>query len=259
MGDLTAGDISAIATVNNDEILAQCLARSPDIASGRLGLRVIRGATSMAAAYNEGLDTTSGQIALLVHQDVYLPAGWLDRAITTLNDLTRNYPEWMVAGPYGVRETGAHIGRVWDVNLRRELGESGFAPTPVGSLDELMLILRREPEFRFDTNLPHFHMYGTDLVQSARSMGRGAYAVELPLVHNNRPWDSLGGGYLLAYRYIRSKWRANLPIHTTVCRITHNPLPLWRARWRRRHVVSRGEGLLADSVEVARAAGYERP
>lgn len=257
MADLSPEDFCAIVAVNDDAILAQCLARSPDIVSGRLPLKIVRGASSMAKAYNEGLDTAPGKIALLVHQDVYLPAGWLDRAIMTLDALTRDRPDWMVAGPYGVRDAGTHIGRVWDVNLGRELGETGFAPAPVGSLDELLLILRREPDFRFDPDLPHFHLYGTDLVQSAKAMGRGAYAIELPVVHNNRPWDSLGGGYLLAYRYAQRKWRKRLPIHTTVCQISRNPLPLWRAQWRRRHVTSRGKGLLADAVEVARAAGYE--
>ena len=258
MVDMSAEDFCAIAAVNDDGILADCLARSPDIVSGRLPLKTVRGVSSMAHAYNQGLDMAPGKIAILVHQDVYLPAGWLDHAVAILNALTLDHPDWMVAGPYGVRDTGEHIGRVWDVNLRTELGATGFPATPVGSLDELLLILRREPEFRFDPALPHFHLYGTDLVQSARAMGRGAFAVELPVVHNNRPWDSLGGGYRLAYRYVRHKWRDRLPIHTTICPISRNPLPLWRAQWGRRHVTSRGEGVLADSVDVARAADYER-
>ena len=88
-------------------------------------------------------------------------------------------------------------------------------------------------------------------------MGRTAWVIDLPVVHNNRPIASLGGGYLSAYRYARRKWRGRLPIPTTICALSHNPIPLLRARWRRRHVRVRPDALGADSVEIARAAGYE--
>lgn len=255
--EYSAPDFCAIAAVNDEEILKACLARSPDIVEGRLPLTVVRDAQSMALAYNQGLSRTNAPICVLLHQDVYLPAGWLDKAIQTLNSLTSDDPNWMVAGPYGVRDDGQHIGRVWDANLKRELGRMGFAPTPVGSLDELMLIVRRDADFAFDEALPHFHLYGTDLVQTARAKGRGAYVVELPVVHNNRPWHSLAGGYLDAYRYARDKWRAKLPIYTTVCTLTRNPFTLLRARWRRRHVRAREDYSIGDARDLARRAGYE--
>ncbi len=254
---LSASDFCVIAAVDNDDILERCLARSPDIDSGRLSITTIRGAANMAEAYNRGLEQTDVKICVFAHQDVYLPAGWLDRAVVTLEALDRAAPDWMVAGPYGVQANGNHAGRVWDVTLACELGEAGFQRAPVGSLDELVLVLRREPGFQFDSQLPHFHLYGTDLVQSALAMGRSAWAVELPVVHNNRPIVSLGGGYLAAYRYARRKWRSKLPIHTSIGVLSYNPLPLWRARWRRRKVKSRGDILQADAVEVARLAGYE--
>ncbi|MEL7199670.1 MAG: glycosyltransferase [Pseudomonadota bacterium] len=250
-------DFCAIAAVNDEAILAECLAKSPDIAQGRLPLTEIRNAPSMSSAYNQGLEQTTAAICLLVHQDVYLPNGWLDKAIDLLNELSVMRPEWMVAGPYGVADDGEHVGCVWDANMQRELGQKKFAPRMVGSLDELLLILRRPDGFRFDADLPHFHLYGTDLVQSARAAGRSTFAVDLPVVHNNRPWHTLGGGYLDAYRYTRRKWRKKLPIHTTICSITYNPLPLLRTRWRRRHVDRREDYVLADARELARLAGYE--
>lgn len=255
--EYSAEDFCAIAAVNDRVILSQCLGRSPDIVEGRLPLTVVRDAPSMAKAYNQGLSLTNHCVCVLVHQDVYLPDGWLDQAVSQLNALSGLHPSWKVAGPYGVRDNGEHIGCVWDANLARELGKVGFAPTSVGSLDELLLILRRDDDFAFDENLPHFHLYGTDLVQTALAAGRGAFAIELPVVHNNRPWDSLGGGYLDAYRFARKKWRNRLPIHTTVCALSRNPLPLLRARFRRRHVSSREPSIVHDAKELARLAGYE--
>ena len=48
-------DFALVAAVNDDAILASCLAASPDVRSGRLPLIAIRGASDMAQAYNEGL------------------------------------------------------------------------------------------------------------------------------------------------------------------------------------------------------------
>lgn len=249
--------IQIVAAVNNEATLAACLARSPDVVAGRLPLTAIRGASSMAQAYNDGLAQCDGDIVLFAHQDVYLPAGWLDRAQAVLSGLTVTHPDWLVAGPYGVKPDGQHAGQVWDVALGRELGGPGFAPVAIGSLDELLLILRREDGFRFDPALPHFHLYGTDLVQSALAKGRSAWAVELPVVHNCQRVDSLSGGYTRAYRYAARKWRAQLPIPTTICDLTTNPLPLLRAKWRVRKAPPRDGQLLADAAQVARAAGYE--
>jgi hypothetical protein len=96
----------------------------------------------------------------------------------------------------GVQKDSVHAGRIWDVTMGMELGHAQFPPTRVESLDELLLIVKREPWFRFDPQLPHFHLYGTDLVQTAWAAGRSAFAVELPVVHNNRPYTSLGSGYV---------------------------------------------------------------
>src|SRR3546814_7202598 len=115
----------------------------------------------MSRAYNDALDRCDAQIVLFAHQDVYLPAGWLDRAIEALSKLAASHPGWAVAGPYGVMADGRHVGRVWDATMCRELGDAGFAPTLVGSLDELLLILRRVSGVRFDSMVLDFHLYGT--------------------------------------------------------------------------------------------------
>ena len=250
-------DFRIIAAVNDDTVLEACLARSPDISSGAVPLSVRRCAKSMAGAYNGAIDETSEAICVFAHQDVYLPKSWLGHAAATLNDLEQRDPNWAVAGCYGVRSDGGHVGRVWDVNMGRELGDAGFKPAAIGSLDELLLIVRRDSGLRFDPALPDFHLYGTDIVQEALTRGMGAYAVELPVVHNNRPYASLRGGYEEAYRYAREKWSDRLPIPTTICKLSRNPLALWRAHWRRRNTSERPQGLLADAQEVARAAGYE--
>lgn len=254
---LSSDDFLVIAAVNDDEVLANCLMRSPDVESGALRVVPIRGASCMAQAYNLGLDQTEAAIAILAHQDVYLPSGWLDRAIEALTRLTADDPAWQVAGVYGVCADGRHVGHVYDVAIGRELG-GPFDPTRVGSFDELLMILRLDTPHRFDEQLPSFHLYGTDLVQSVVAAGRSAYALHLPVVHNSRPIETLRGGYERAYHYVRRKWRDRLPIPTSVCPVTNNPLPLWRVHWRRFKTRGQRQELLADAKQIAVQVGFER-
>lgn len=253
----TSGQFCAIAAVNDDAIAAACLRRSPDIAEGSLSLHEIGGAETMGAAYNQGLAGTDAPYVILLHQDVYLPEGWLARAAEEIRRLESAHPDWAVAGIYGLTTAGRHAGRVWDAVFGHELTSSVQLPAEVQSLDELLLIVRRDRFAGFDPNLPSFHLYGTDAVQSALQSGHGAFALDLPVVHNNRPIESLGGGYADAYRYMQAKWSDRLPIATSVCTLSSNPWHLARVRLRRwRAKVERG-GLLGDARDFARKAGYE--
>lgn len=254
---ITHADMVVICSVDNRDFLSRCLMRSPDVVAGSLPVVTVEGSTSMTKAYNEGLSRTDRTICLFAHQDVYLPEGWQARAVTKLNALSEFDPKWQVAGPFGLDDRGTPYGRIWDVSLNRELGSALNTPVPVRSFDELLLILRRDPDYRFDERLPHFHLYGTDMAQSALTSGRSAYAVDLPVIHNNQPVNRLDGGYGEAYRYARRKWRDQLPIYTSVSTLSRNPLDLWRANRGARARPARTATLLADSVEAARQAGYE--
>lgn len=257
MSAITASDFVAIVASNNPETLASCLQRSPDVVSGALPVVVVKDAPSMTVAYNRGLDRTTQSICVLVHQDVYLPRGWLDRAVSTLNELSRLHPDWEVAAPNGLSGTDMY-GRVYDTAFQCETCEaSAEHPVPATSFDELLLLLRRSPGYRFDEGLPGFHLYGTDIAQSAIVAGRGAYVVELPVVHNARLVSTLRGDYARAWWYARRKWWHHLPIQTSVSRLSRNPLDLWRAQWAMRNRPDRTDDPLPDAVLAARLAGYE--
>jgi len=256
MSAITADDFVAIVASNNPATLDSCLQRSPDVASGALPLVVVRDAPSMTIAYNRGLDRTDRRICVFVHQDVYLPQGWLDRTVAALRALSEQDPDWEVAGAFGVDGLRQH-GRVWDAAFDVELGGPMPAPVPVTSFDELLLILNRRPGYRFDEALPGFHLYGTDMAQTALSAGRSAYAVEMPVVHNCRMVATLRGDYARAWLYAQRKWWSRLPIQTSVSRLSRNRLDLWKAQWAMRGRQPRDDTSLPDSVEMARRAGYE--
>jgi len=54
----------------------------------------------------------------------------------------------------------------------------------VQTLDEIVLIFRRDSGLSFDETLPHFHFYGTDICMRAAEQGRQCYAISAFCVHN---------------------------------------------------------------------------
>ena len=174
-------------------------------------------------------------------------------------------PNWAVSGLYGVTRDGRHAGRVWDTGVRRELCASVDVLVAVASIDELAIILKRSSGLRFDENLPGFHLYGTDIVQTALAAGYGAYVIDAPVVHNCAPAVWLRA-YMRAYNYMLRKWHRHLPIRTTCSELSHWGWVRLRLRnLRRVGVFANRDRLRAEDegrprrnpVEIARSLGYE--
>jgi glycosyltransferase involved in cell wall biosynthesis len=218
-----------VATASHDPaILAANLAASPPIAAGRIGLHVERGAPSAAVAYNRALEATGADVVVFAHHDVWLPEGWDRLLAARLAVLAAVDPGWAVAGAFGIGLDGAGYGPVWSTSLSQIVGRVALAPVPVQSLDECLIVLRRASGLRFDEGLPNFHLYGTDIVQAARTRGLGAWALPLPLIHNDGYKDALGEDFAAPFRYMRRKWRAALPIRTPVITLAWHGLHLVR-------------------------------
>lgn len=254
-----------IAAVNDETVLRANLAASPALLAQPQRLTVLRDQSSASVAYNAGLDATAARICVFAHQDVYLPLGWDENLAKHVARLDRLDSGWAVAGLFGIDRNGIHVGRVWSTGIGREIGAPFSDPIPVQSLDELVIVLNRDSGLRFDPDLPSFHLYATDIVQIALSAGKGAYVVDAPVVHNSVPTPGLRGGYMLAYDYMRHKWRARLPIVTPVTRITRlgwhvrwQDLRTFRLNYRRAKRIRLASRLpRPDAKTIARRLGYE--
>ena len=258
---ITKTDLVAAAAVNDRSVLANCLARSPDIANGAVPLRTYEGYASAASAYNAAIDGTPiGKILILAHQDVYLPAGWADRLVTELNALSAKDPAWAVAGLVGIDSDSVLAGHVWSTGLDRVVRGEGALPAPVAALDELLLIVRTSDRPRFDPDLPGFHLYGVDIIQQAAAQGRLSYAIDAPAVHHDKVISRLDRHYRKAWRYMRRKLRDHLPIPTLIAPLTASPLTLTitelKIMWWRRGI-QRRVAPASDPREIARSVGFE--
>ena len=251
------------AAVNNEQILATTLALSPDLVSVLVEFMPVRGAASASTAYNSVLARTTADLVIFVHQDVYLPYGWISQILAEADRLDKVAPDWAVMGVYGITRQGSHVGRLWSGDQQVELVGSGGSSGEIESLDEVVLILRTDAGLRFDPDLPHFHLYGTDIVQMAAAAGRSAHVVAAPVVHNTVPVASLAGGFTAGYRFMQHKWAARLPIVTSMTTITRNGLPLMRALARhswyafKAKLSGNSPPRVTDVVALARTIGYE--
>ena len=142
--------------------MKSCLLTSPDIQSATEVI-LQPGYSSAAAAYNSGIQKASTDLLVFVHQDVYLPEGWINVVQEALELLSVQDPHWGVVGVYGITASGRGAGYLYCTGLGCVVLKAFAGAIEVRSLDEVVLIFRKSSGLRFDDRLPGFHLYGTDI------------------------------------------------------------------------------------------------
>lgn len=212
--------ITFVVAVNDPEILNHNLLRSPCLSdTSRHQVIVQRGFCSMAKAYNEALTKSLNDIVVFVHQDVYLPQQWISQLERALAQLEVSDPQWGVLGCYGITQNGEYRGYVYSA-AQQIHGKPFGHPLQVQTLDEIVLVLRRSSGLQFDSTLPHFHLYGSDICLGAAKSGMSSYAIFAPCIHNTRQYLVLPSEFYECCEHIRRRWADSLPIQTTCVRIT---------------------------------------
>lgn len=206
---------TVICAVNDSAVLESSLQRSPDLKSG---VQVIlqRGYRDAGRAYNHALELATNEIVIFLHQDVYLPPGWIDALSSAMAQLAQHDPAWGVLGVYGVTMTGQPRGWTYSTGLGRMLGQSFSQPERVRTLDEMLLVIRRTSGLEFDELLPGFHMYGTDICLQAERRGLTNYAIPAFAVHNSNGIHRLPWAFWRACLHVQHAHRDVLPV-ISVC------------------------------------------
>jgi hypothetical protein len=241
-----------IAAVNDDAVFSSNLGRSPDLPDYKV--YPMRGHASASAAYNAAIDSTDEGIMVFLHQDIYLPAGWIETVAARIEAIEATDPNWGVLGVLGVDLAGRVVGETYSSGLRKVVGQRLEQPVEVQSLDEIVLIVRRASGIRFDSELPGFHLYGTDICQIAWEAGKGCYAIDAFCIHNSCGIYMLPGAFWKAYKHLARKWALRCPLRTPCVSISPKLSALLKHRWYdlRRHLLrgSRPGERLADPVAV---------
>jgi len=249
------------SVANDAKILRRDLESSPEIANRQVSLSVLWNERSASSAYAREFETAEAEFLIFVHQDIYLPRGWFSVIYKAIEHLQKIDDKWAVIGVLGVTHGGTPVGHIWDSGLGCVCGEPFRDPVRIASLDEIVLIVRRTSKARFDPALPSFHLYGTDIVLNAETLGESAYVVDAPVIHNSKPVRRLGLDYMAAYRFMVRKWAARLPWPTVIHPLMKNPFPLAFRRMRIRYkAIFRSSTLfdqLSDPAGKARELGFE--
>jgi GT2 family glycosyltransferase len=258
---------TVISATNNDEVLESCLLNSPDI-RGASDVILQRGYSSAASAYNNGLRLAKTDLVVFAHQDVYLPKGWIDSLRKALDLLSKVDSNWGVLGIWGFNES-CHDGKGFlYCAANGRLGNVFEGVLEVRSLDEVLLIIRKSSNLRFDESLPGYHMYGTDICLEARRRGMKSYAIPAFCIHNTNGYRMLPLQFWRSYLFMRRKWRSDLPIATSCIEITFGCWPM--IRWnmtraanlflRRHRVLDRVDDPSRLYLDLMRSdAGIENP
>lgn len=139
------------------------------------------------------MDEAGYEIGILIHQDVELPARWLDRTMEKLKQLPEN---WLVAGVWGVKVVDGeanYYGHIIDSRMARKIGMKQPVamlaepiPQQVDALDEVCLIINLRHGFRFSKAMQGFDLYGTYICLWAKNNGLSAWAIDAKFTHNTR-------------------------------------------------------------------------
>jgi hypothetical protein len=210
---------SLVAAVNDEYVLETSLLRSPDIADAT-DICFQRGFSSAATAYNAALDGCRGDVVVCVHQDVFLPAGWIERLKRQVEQVERIDPRWGVIGVYGLDMAARPCGHVHSTGLKRTLGTPEGLPARAIAIDEMVIVLRRSAGLRFDAKLPGFHLYGTDICLEAERRDLSTFVVANFCVHNSNGLAVLPWAFWESYWFLRGKWRSRLPVKSP-CATVH--------------------------------------
>lgn len=255
-------DIFAVVPVNDDDILKQNLLRSPDIQEGTLAYDIIRGASNAGQAFNSAIER-HGKLyrwLLFVHQDVYLPLGFVKRFIARADNIRTAHDDIAVIGLFGCSQDGDYFGKVWCSANAKELSGGTWRGESITSLDEYCFALHTADNLRFDEELPSFHLFGTDIVKIAEHSGKRTAVATIPVIHNSRPVVSISGAYSEAWQYMRQKYRNQLPIPTLVCDIKGNGFRLkyQNLRMRLKYSFRNDRGISnVDPAEKSKLLGYD--
>ena len=208
---------SIVCASNNDDVLRDNLLKSRGLENHQLILK--RGSKNVPTAYNEAMKEATQEITIFVHHDVILPDTFfpeLEESIRKIDETDKNWGVLGVAGCLGRARYG------YLLNRTKPWGNPNLVPHEVETLDELLLITKKEA-FQFCEKIPStHHMFGPDVCMQARNAGQKCYAILAYCIHNCAAHHTYPQDFWDSAMYLKQKWSDYLPITTTCTTITED-------------------------------------
>ena len=218
-----------LCATNNALQYQNNLAVSPDLLQENTPhqLLALYQAPNIAVALAEGIKHCQHTWIVLAHQDVYLPQGWLADVQHAWHMAEQKLGRAIgVAGVAGMVQNAAgdfdFAGCAMD-RIYTFLHSADQLPAQAHSLDELVLVYRRDrfiPELNPELG---FHYYATDSVFKAEAAGLVGTILPVPCLHNTSRYDTTDNDADVQQKsqIFRQIWQHRLPIRTTIAHLTH--------------------------------------
>ena len=218
-----------LCATNNALQYQNNLAVSPDLLQENTPhqLLALYQAPNIAVALAEGIKHCQHTWIVLAHQDVYLPQGWLADVQHAWHMAEQKLGRAIgVAGVTGMVQNAAgdfdFAGCAMD-RIYTFLHSADQLPAQAHSLDELVLVYRRDrfiPELNPELG---FHYYATDSVFKAEAAGFVGAILPVPCLHNTSRYDTTDHDADVQQKsqIFRQIWQHRLPIRTTIAHLTH--------------------------------------
>jgi hypothetical protein len=215
--------LSFVVGVTDFEILQNNFMASPCVAEAGSPHEVIlvRGGPNVTAKLSRGLEQAKHDWVVCIHQDVWLPPSWDLQLAQQIEEAERLFGPVGVAGVYGVGDVVSSddcthplsVERIgWVIDRGRTLKDGPELPARIATIDELLLVVRRDTPLKFDPALRN-HFYGVDLCLQAQEKGLATVALAALCKHNSRH-VGLGEGFHESAAKFARKWSHRLPVAT---------------------------------------------
>lgn len=158
-------------------------------------------------ALNEFLQTASGEIIVLHHQDILLLDDGRAELEARLDEVTRVDPHWAICSNAGRTADGWPAISIDHPFARRDRRGGPF-PVEVCSVDENFIVVRRLANLALSADLKGFHHYGVDLCTIADILGWRSYVIDFFLKHKSG--GNLDARYEESMAAITAKYRQAL-------------------------------------------------
>ncbi|PQV63692.1 hypothetical protein B1R32_10931 [Abditibacterium utsteinense] len=133
------------------------------------------------SAFNAASSETEETYLIFCHQDILIDQGHdINQLLKVLDELSKNEPNWAIAGNAGGTDTLKLVRRITDPYGSNTVGH---IPRRVQSLDENFLVVNTRASLRCSSHLSGFHLHGTDLCLDAITKGFTCHVVDFHLTH----------------------------------------------------------------------------
>jgi hypothetical protein len=163
-----------------------------------------------AAALNAGAANATGDWIVFAHQDVaFLSDRWAEHVEQRLESC----PDIGWAGVAGFTATGRKVGLI--LGMASVWGAAFTGTLEVQTLDECVLIHRRQPGPYFDEEIGGWHAYGVDACCDALIRRFRNYVLDAPVWHDSKGTNV--SGLRDAHHYVWLKHRGRIREIFTTC------------------------------------------